>query len=60
MTAWQARACELALKPICVCRCGGALHGKDHTAFLKAVNGLLEQSGEIDDKDMEYILDEIS
>lgn len=30
LVAYNAKACEEAVHPRCVCHCGGALHGKRH------------------------------
>jgi hypothetical protein len=36
LTARQAKACEEAKGKACVCRCGGALHGRSHEAIMYA------------------------
>jgi hypothetical protein len=59
LTWWAARACEQAKKPICTCRCGGALHGKSHDGFIEAVNGLLNRQGDITDDEIQEILEDL-
>jgi hypothetical protein len=37
LSAKGSAACEDAHLPVCICRCGGVLHGKSHTAFQAAI-----------------------
>lgn len=55
-TSWSALKCEQAEGPVCHCRCGGALHGKNHDEFLRAVNGLIKQQGDVTDEEIQDIL----
>lgn len=60
MTSWQALSCERAKQPKCVCRCGGALHGKNHDAFLREVNYLINHQGEVSEEEIRDILVDMS
>lgn len=59
LTNWAAYSCEQAKKPICVCRCGGILHGKNHDAFATATNMLINQQGDISDEEIQDILKDL-
>jgi hypothetical protein len=43
IVAFNAKACEEAIRPRCVCPCGGRLHGKAHSrAWVEATTAKLE------------------
>ncbi|KKN68950.1 hypothetical protein LCGC14_0446350 [marine sediment metagenome] len=43
----RAAACEAAARKTCICRCGGALHGKSHAAFIDATKAAIAEHGEL-------------
>jgi hypothetical protein len=38
-------SCEEAKEPVCVCRCGGLLHGIGHGKFNDIAAGIIEENG---------------
>lgn len=53
----QSRACEDAIHAVCLCRCGGALHGISHKLYAEVEAQILEEKGEITDEDVEEIIE---
>ncbi len=45
LSAKGASSCEAAHLPVCLCRCGGVLHGKSHEGFQEAIEARLTDGG---------------
>ena len=55
----QAVACENAKHPKCRCRCGGALHGKGHSAYQAQEREILDQGKQITTEQITAIVESL-
>lgn len=42
ISSYDAAACAEGVNDVCHCRCGGALHGKSHAAYIKQEREAIE------------------
>lgn len=57
LTLDHQKRCEEAKEPMCMCRCGGRLHGKSHNKFADLVQAVIDEKGEVTEEELDEIID---